>query len=57
MSQRAEILLRLAYERLKDWLGLEWSEASTDPVVYINDEEDLDENDIDDEPRNPEGAS
>jgi len=57
MSKRAEILLHLAYERIKDWLGLEWSEASTDPVVPINDEEDLDDNDIDDEPRNPEGAS
>lgn len=50
MNQRAEMLLRLAYERLRDWLGLEWSEASTDQVIYINDEEDLDDNDLEDEP-------
>ena len=31
MDQRADLLLRLAYARLKDWLGLELSESSTDP--------------------------
>jgi uncharacterized protein DUF262/uncharacterized protein DUF1524 len=33
MQARAEVLLRLLYLRLKDWLGLEWSESSGDPVV------------------------
>jgi hypothetical protein len=48
MDQRAENLLRLAYSRLKDWLGLEWTEARTDLVVAVNDEEDLDEDGLDD---------
>ena len=47
MQQRAEALLRLAYGRLKDWLGLEWSESSTDLVVHQN--EDV-EDDGDQEP-------
>ena len=47
MDERAEVLLRLAFARLKDWLGLELSESSTDPVVLVADEADLDEDDDD----------
>ncbi|ULR53866.1 DUF262 domain-containing protein [Streptomyces deccanensis] len=39
MDQRADALLRLAYTRLKGWLGLELSEASGDPVVKVEDVE------------------
>ncbi|MEU6227518.1 DUF262 domain-containing HNH endonuclease family protein [Streptomyces sp. NPDC047042] len=39
MDQRADVLLRLAYTRLKGWLGLELSEASGDPVVKVEDAE------------------
>lgn len=48
MNQRANVLLRLVYARLKDWLGLEWSEASTDPVVHLE-EVDADEDDLSDD--------
>jgi hypothetical protein len=37
MDQRADVLLRLAYTRLKGWLGLELSDSSTDPVVQVED--------------------
>jgi hypothetical protein len=57
LADRSERLLRLAYARLKDWLGLEWSEASTDLVVTVNDEDDLGDNDLEDEPREGEVAS
>jgi hypothetical protein len=57
IDDRAERLLRLAYARLKVWLGLEWSEASTDLVVTVNDEDDLLDNNLDDEPQEGEGAS
>ncbi|ACZ91321.1 DUF262 domain-containing protein [Streptosporangium roseum] len=44
MDQRAAVLLRLAYARLKDWLGIAWSESTTDPVVrHVDDEVELDE--------------
>ncbi|MEW1837423.1 DUF262 domain-containing HNH endonuclease family protein [Nonomuraea angiospora] len=44
MDQRAEVLLRLAYARLKDWLGIAWSESTTDPVVrHVDDEVEPDE--------------
>ncbi len=43
MHQRAEVLLKLAYARLKNWLALEWSESSTDPVVLVDKEVDVDE--------------
>lgn len=33
MTGRADVLLRLVYARLKDWLGLEWSEDATDEIV------------------------
>jgi hypothetical protein len=39
MDQRADVLLRLAYTRLKGWLGLELSDSSSDPVVKVNDVE------------------
>lgn len=39
MSQRADVLLRLVYTRLKDWLGLELSDSSSDPVVKVEDVE------------------
>jgi hypothetical protein len=39
MDQRADVLLRLAYTRLKDWLGLELSDSSSDPVVKVDDVE------------------
>jgi hypothetical protein len=48
MDQRAQVLLRLDYARLKDWLGLEWSESSTDPVVHVGQEIDIDEDDLGD---------
>lgn len=38
MGGRGEKLLRLAYGRLKEWLGLEWSESSEDPVVHVDEE-------------------
>ncbi|MFD3658937.1 HNH endonuclease family protein [Streptomyces sp. NPDC058620] len=37
MDQRAEVLLRLAYTRLKGWLGLELSDSSGDQVVKVDD--------------------
>lgn len=43
MEARAEVLLRLAYLRLKEWLGLTWSESSDDPVALHLDD-DVDEN-------------
>jgi hypothetical protein len=44
MAERADVLLRLIYARLKDWLGLEWSETSTDePVSHIEEEPEPDE--------------
>ncbi|MHB9859074.1 DUF262 domain-containing protein [Streptomyces sp. YIM S03343] len=39
MDQRADVLLRLAYTRLKGWLGLELSDSSSDPVVQVEDAE------------------
>ncbi|WP_406495123.1 DUF262 domain-containing HNH endonuclease family protein [Streptomyces sp. NBC_01604] len=39
MDQRADVLLRLAYTRLKGWLGLELSDSSSDPVVKVDDGE------------------
>jgi hypothetical protein len=46
MDQRAEVLLRLAYARLKGWLDLTWSESTTDRVVrHVGDEGDADEDD------------
>lgn len=48
MDQRAVVLLRLAYTRLKGWLGLELSDSSSDQVVKVDDVEiengELDEN-------------
>ncbi|XVQ11138.1 DUF262 domain-containing protein [Spirillospora sp. CA-255316] len=39
MDQRAAVLLRLAYARLKGWLGIAWSESTTDAVVsHVDDE-------------------
>lgn len=35
MHERGQALLTLAYRRLNDWLGLNWSEASTDSVVPV----------------------
>jgi hypothetical protein len=49
MEQRAQVLLRLAYAQLKDWLGLEWSESSTDLVVHVDEELDVDEDDLSDD--------
>jgi hypothetical protein len=48
MSTRAEVLLRLAYERLKDWLGLEWSESADDEVVrqVVDDDESAEDADV-----------
>jgi hypothetical protein len=46
MEQRAQVLLRLAYARLKDWLDLEWSESSADRVVHVHEETDVDEDDL-----------
>jgi hypothetical protein len=54
MDQRADVLLRLAYTRLKGWLGLELSDSSTDLVVQV---EDVDsENDELDESEDAGGA-
>ena len=39
MAERAQVLLRLVHARLKDWLGLEWSEESTDQIVSPIEEE------------------
>ncbi|MCX4640788.1 DUF262 domain-containing HNH endonuclease family protein [Streptomyces platensis] len=39
MDQRAGVLLRLAYTRLKGWLGLELSDSSSDSVVKVEDVE------------------
>ncbi|MBP5937923.1 DUF262 domain-containing protein [Streptomyces acidiscabies] len=39
MDQRAVVLLRLAYTRLKGWLGLELSDSSSDLVVKVDDVE------------------
>jgi hypothetical protein len=49
MGDRANVLLRLVYARLKDWLGLTWSESTTDPVVQVGDDADLDDDDVEDE--------
>lgn len=49
MGDRAEVLLRLAYARLKDWLGLTWSEATTDPVVHVADDAGIDGDELQDE--------
>ena len=49
MDRRADVLLRLAYARLKDWIGLELSDSSTDPVVHVGDEVDPEDEEIDDE--------
>lgn len=47
MARRTEVLLRLAYARLNEWLGLAWSESSSDAVVRPVDEDvDNDEDDI-----------
>lgn len=46
IDRRGQVLLRFAYERLKDWLGLEWSESSTDPVARIHEEVDDEEGDL-----------
>ncbi|MFG3078209.1 DUF262 domain-containing protein [Streptomyces sp. NPDC048225] len=55
MDQRADVLLRLAYTRLKGWVGLELSDSSTDPVVQV---EDVDsENDELDESEDAGGAA
>ncbi|MFJ9731953.1 DUF262 domain-containing protein [Streptomyces sp. NPDC101171] len=55
MDQRADVLLRLAYARLKGWLGLELSDSSTDSVVQV---EDVDsENDELDESEDAGGAA
>ncbi len=44
MEQRAAVLLRLVYGQLKSWLSLDWSEASTDEVVsVVEDDEEEDE--------------
>lgn len=43
MEQRAEVLLRLAYTRLKDWLDLDWSESATAPVSLVDDDADGDD--------------
>jgi len=46
MEKRAEVLLRLAYRRLKGWLGLEWSESEDDAVaVPVEDDSDLNNED------------
>lgn len=42
MEKRAQVLLRLVYLRLKDWLGMTWSESIDEPVVR---HVDIDEND------------
>ncbi|MFF5675082.1 DUF262 domain-containing protein [Streptomyces hygroscopicus] len=55
MDQRAEVLLRLAYTRLKGWLGLELSDSITDPVVQVEDVES--ENDEFDESEDAEGTA
>lgn len=47
MEQRAEVLLRLVYSQLKDWLGLTWSESSEETVLPVSGEEDADEADLD----------
>ncbi|GGO42476.1 DUF262 domain-containing protein [Streptomyces lasiicapitis] len=39
MDQRADVLLRLAYTRLKGWLGLELSDSSSDLVFKVDDAE------------------
>jgi hypothetical protein len=49
IDQRGQVLLRLAYARLKDWLGLEWSQSSTDPVAHVEEEVDVDEDDLGDD--------
>ncbi|MEV6743435.1 DUF262 domain-containing HNH endonuclease family protein [Streptomyces sp. NPDC051080] len=39
MEERADVLLRLAYTRLKGWLGLELSDSSSDLVAKVEDVE------------------
>jgi hypothetical protein len=47
MEARAQVLLKLVYLRLKDWLGLTWSESSDDPVVrHVDVDENNDELEI-----------
>jgi hypothetical protein len=47
METRTQVLLRLVYLRLKDWLGLSWSESSADPVVrHVDVDEDDDEPEV-----------
>lgn len=46
IEERAEILLRLVYSRLSEWLGLEWNEGSDESALDLSqqlDEEDPDE--------------
>ena len=51
IEERAEVLLRLAYARLKDWLGVDWEEGSDASAVDLNqrntddEEDDLGESD------------
>lgn len=47
MDQRAEVLLRLVYTQLKDWLGLAWSESSEDTVIPVGSAADADDVDLD----------
>lgn len=47
MDQRAQVLLRLVYGQLKDWLGLTWSESSKDEVVSVGSETDADDDVLD----------
>ncbi|MFD9392989.1 DUF262 domain-containing protein [Streptomyces sp. NPDC060000] len=46
MDQRADVLLRLAYTRLKGWLGLELSDSISDQVVQVKDVE-VENNELD----------
>jgi hypothetical protein len=47
MDTRGDVLLRLAYERIKDWLDLSWSESTDDPVELGN--EDYEDGESDEE--------
>lgn len=49
MDQRAEVLLRLVYAQLKDWLGLAWSESSDAAVVRVDREAGADDEEFDDD--------
>lgn len=35
MDRRADVLLRLVYAQLKDWLGINWSDSSEDEVMEV----------------------